>query len=52
MEYSGCFISFVQDYAVLGLLVSSVSNVWTCETWNYVETSSPLVYSKVYSSDT
>ena len=53
MEYIGCFISFVQDYAMqwLGLLVSSVSNVWTCETWNYVEYSSPLVYSKFYSSD-
>ena len=37
--------------AVLGLLVSSVLSVWTCETWNYVENSSPLVYSKFYSSD-
>ena len=36
----------------LGLLVSSVLNVRTCETWNYVEYSSPLVYSKFYSSDT
>ena len=36
----------------LGLLVSSVLSVWTCETWNYVEYSSPLVYSKFYSSDT
>ena len=35
-----------------GLLVSSVSRVWTCETWNYVEYSSPLVCSKFYSSDT
>ena len=52
MEYSGCFISFVQDYAVLELLVSSVLNVWNCETWNYVENSSPLVYSQFYSSDT
>ena len=30
----------------------SVSTVWTCETWNYVEYSSPLVYSKFYSNDT
>ena len=36
----------------LGLLVSSVSHVRTCETWNYVEYSSPLAYSKFYSSDT
>ena len=36
----------------VGLLVSSVSHVQTCETWNYVEYSSPLVYSKFYSSDT
>ena len=40
------------SYAVLGLLVLSLSNVWTCETWNYVEYSSPLVYSKFYSSHT
>ena len=26
--------------------MSSVSSVQTCETWNYVEYSSPLVYSK------
>ena len=51
MEYSGCFILFVQDYAMLGPLVSSVSHVRTCETWNYVEYPSPLVYSKFYSSD-
>ena len=38
-------------FAVLGLLVLSVLNVQTCETWNYVEYSSPLVYSKFYSSD-
>ena len=50
MEYSGK-VSFVQDYAVLGLIVLSVSSVWTCETWNYVEYSSPLVYLKFYSSD-
>ena len=31
--------------------MSSVSCVWTCETWNYVEYPSPLVYSKFYSSD-
>ena len=36
----------------VGLLVSSVSSVQTCETWNYVEYSSPLVYSTFYSSDT
>ena len=51
MEYSGCFLLFVQDYAVLGLLVSSLSSVRTSEPWNYVENSSPLVYSKFYSSD-
>ena len=47
-------LSFVQDYAVesVGLLVFSVLSVQTCETWNYVEYSSPLVYSKFYSSDT
>ena len=36
----------------VGLLVSSVSHVQTCETWNYVEYSSPLVHSKFYSSVT
>ena len=30
----------------VGLLVFSISSVQTCETWNYVEYSSPLVYSK------
>ena len=51
MEYSGCFVC--ASYAVLGLLVLSLlHNVQTCETWNYVEYSSPLVYSKFYSSDT
>ena len=29
----------------------SVLSVRTCETWNYVENSSPLMYSKFYSSD-
>ena len=43
----------VQVFQWIGLLVLSLScNVWTCETWNYVEYSSPLVYSKFYSSDT
>ena len=37
----------------IGLLVLSLlHNVQTCETWKYVEYSSPLVYSKFYSSDT
>ena len=36
---------------VIGLLVLSVLNVQTCETCNYVEYSSPLVYSKFCSSD-
>ena len=46
------FISFVQDMQCLVRTTSvSVSSVQTCETWNYVETSSPLVYSKFYSSD-
>ena len=31
--------------------MSSVSHVWTCETWNYVEYPSPLVYFKFYSGD-
>ena len=53
MEYSGCFIcAGLCSEKWLGLLVSSVSHVWTSETWNYVEYSSPLVYSKFYSSDT
>ena len=42
----------VQDLQWLGLLVLSLLCVQTCETWNYVEYSSPLVYSKFYSSDT
>ena len=45
-------IACVQDYAVLGLIVLSVSSVQTCETWNYVEYFSPLAYSKFYSGDT
>ena len=53
MEYSGnfCLCRIAVFNSVLGLLVPSVSYVWTCETWNYVEYSSPLVYSKFYSSD-
>ena len=43
MDYSGCFIC--AGYAVLGLIVL-VSPVRTSETWNYVEYSSPLVYSE------
>ena len=38
-------------FKVLELLVSSVSNVQTCETWNYVEYFSPFVYSKFDFSD-
>ena len=38
-------------FICVGLLVSSISSVWTCETWKYVENSSPLVYFKFYSSD-
>ena len=52
MEYSGNFcLCRIAVFKVLELLVSSVLNVWTCEIWNYVENSSPLVYSKFYSSD-
>ena len=52
MEYSGNFHFYrICSVKVLGLLVLSALNVQTCETWNYVEYSSPLVYSKFYSSD-
>ena len=52
MEYSGNFcLCRICSVKVLGLLVLSVLNVQTCETWNYVEYSSPLVYPKFYSSD-
>ena len=52
MEYSGYFVCVGFAVDSVGLLVLSVLSVWTCETWNYVEYSSPLVYSKFYSSDT
>ena len=48
MDYSGRFMCASCAVESLGLLVLSLlyKRVCTCETWNYVECSSPLVYSK------